>query len=115
MTNVLNAASLPLPAITSTPLGFTLTMRKDPFTQEYLQELGLNKRQIAAISFLRVHGTITNSQYQELNTVAARTAVNDLTDLVKKRIIERRGRSRRDTHYILSSKRGVDMLRSDDA
>ena len=90
-------------------------MRKDPFTQEYLQELGLNKRQIAAISFLRVHGTITNSQYQELNVVAARTAVNDLNDLIKKRIIERRGRSRRDTHYILSSERGVDMIRSDDA
>ncbi|MGI6504749.1 MAG: hypothetical protein ACOX0O_12700 [Candidatus Methanoculleus thermohydrogenotrophicum] len=66
MINVLNAASLPLPEIISTPLGFTLTMRKDPFTEEYLQELGLNKRQVAAISFLRVHGTITNSQYQEL-------------------------------------------------
>ena len=90
-------------------------MRKDPFTEEYLQELGLNKRQIAAISFLRVHGTITNSQYQELNTVAARTAVNDLNDLVRKRIVERRGRSRRDTHYSLSSERGVEMIRSDDA
>jgi len=90
-------------------------MRKDPFTEEYLQELKLNKRQVAAISFLRVHGTITNSQYQELNTVAARTAVNDLSDLVKKRIIERRGRSRRDTHYILPSRREVDMIRNDDA
>ena len=115
MINVLNAASLPLPEIISTPLGFTLTMRKDPFTEEYLQELKLNKRQVAAISFLRVHGTITNSQYQELNTVAARTAVNDLSDLVKKRIIERRGRSRRDTHYILPSRREVDMIRNDDA
>jgi len=106
MITVLNAAGLPLPAITSTPLGFTLTMRKDPFTEEYLQEFGLNKRQVAAISFLRVHGTITNSQYQELNTVAARTAVNDLTDLARKRIIERRGRSRRDTHYILAPAQG---------
>lgn len=113
MINVLNAASLPLPEIISTPLGFTLTMRKDPFTEEYLQELGLNKRQVAAISFLRVHGTITNSQYQELNAVAARTAVNDLNDLVRKRIAERRGRSRRDTHYILAPGEGGEQ--GDDA
>ena len=52
---------------------------------------------------------------QELNVVAARTAVNDLNDLIKKRIIERRGRSRRDTRYILPSRRGVDMIWSDDA
>ncbi len=82
-------------------------MRKDPFAEEYLQELGLNKRQVAAISFLRVHGTITNSQYQELNAVAARTAVNDFNDLIEKRIVERRGRSRRDTHYILALGEGL--------
>jgi len=34
MINVLNAASL--------PLGFTLRMRKDPFTEGYLQELGFS-------------------------------------------------------------------------
>lgn len=71
-----------------------------------MQELGLNKRQVAAISFLRVHGTITSGRYQELNAVAARTAVNDLNDLIGKRIIERKGRSRRDTHYILAPAQG---------
>lgn len=106
MINVLRDANLPLPEIMSLPLGFTLTMYKDPFTEEYMQELGLNKRQVAAISFLRVHGTITSGNYQELNAVAARTAVNDLNDLIGKRIVERRGRSRRDTHYILAPAQG---------
>ncbi len=110
MINVLSAVSLPLPEIASTPLGFTLTMRKDPFTREYLQKLGLNERQIAAIAFLRVHGTITNNQYQELNAVAARTALNDLNDLVRKHIVERRGRSRRDTHYLLAPPGALEKL-----
>ncbi|WP_342686168.1 hypothetical protein [Methanoculleus sp. UBA291] len=79
MINVLSAMSLPSPEIASTPLVFTFLLRKDPITREYLQEFGLNERQIAAVSFLRVHGTITSSQYQEFNAVAARPAVNDLT------------------------------------
>lgn len=80
-------------------------MRKDPFTKEFMQTLGLNERQLAAVSFLKEHDTITNNQYQRLNAVDARTALNDLNDLVEKRILERRGRSKRDTHYVLASLR----------
>ncbi|MDN7013316.1 hypothetical protein FGW20_09720 [Methanoculleus sp. FWC-SCC3] len=97
--------SLPSPEIISTPLGFTPVMRKDPFTKEFMQTLGLNERQLAAVSFLKEHDTITNNRYQRLNAVAARTALNDLNDLVEKRILERRGRSKRDTHYVLASLR----------
>ncbi|WP_214041538.1 ATP-binding protein [Methanoculleus sp.] len=98
----LEAVSLPSPEIISTPLGFTLVMRKDPFTKEFMQTLGLNERQLAAVSFLKEHDTITNNQYQRLNAIAARTALNDLNDLVDKHILERRGRSKRDTHYVLA-------------
>lgn len=49
---------------------------------------------------------VTSGKYQELNAVAARTAVNDLNDLIRKRIVERRGRSRRDTHYIFAPAQG---------
>ncbi|WP_067050955.1 ATP-binding protein [Methanofollis ethanolicus] len=98
----LEEGKLPTPEIVSTPLGFTLTMRMNLFTDGYLQELRLNDRQIAAVSFLKEHGTITNTQYQKLNTVAARTALRDLNEMVTKHILERRGTSRRDTHYVLS-------------
>ncbi|WP_298665986.1 ATP-binding protein [uncultured Methanofollis sp.] len=97
----LEEEKLPAPEIVSTPLGFTLTLRMNQFTDEFLQALDLNDRQIAAISFLKEHGTITNTQYQNLNAVAARTALRDLNDMVTKHILERRGISRRDTHYVL--------------
>lgn len=97
----LEEEKLPAPEIVSTPLGFTLTLRMNQFTDEFLQALDLNDRQIAAISFLKEHGTITNTQYQTLNAVAARTALRDLNDMVTKHILERRGMSRRDTHYVL--------------
>nr|WP_246269961.1 ATP-binding protein [Methanofollis tationis] len=97
----LKEENLPAPEIVSTPLGFTLTMRMSSFTDEYLQEIGLNERQIAAVSYLKEHGTITNGQYQELNAVGASTALRDLHDMVAKHVLERRGESRRDMHYVL--------------
>jgi len=89
------------PEIVSTPLGFTLIMRTSSFTDEYLQEIGLNERQIAAVSYLKEHGTITNGQYQKLTTVGASTALRDLNEMVTKHVLGRRGTSRRDMHYVL--------------
>ncbi|QYZ78967.1 transcriptional regulator [Methanofollis formosanus] len=97
----LKEEKLPAPEIVSTPLGFTITMRTSPFTDGFLQELGLNDRQIAAFSFLKEHGAITNGQYQKLNSVVASTALKDLNDMVTKHVLERRGTSRRDMHYVL--------------
>ncbi|MDD4255768.1 MAG: ATP-binding protein [Methanofollis sp.] len=97
----LKGEKLPVPEIVSTPLGFTITMRTSSFTDDYLRELGLNDRQIAAVSFLKEHGTITNTQYQNLAGVAASTALRDLNEMVTKHVLERRGTSRRGMHYVL--------------
>jgi hypothetical protein len=57
--------------------------------------------QIAAVSFLKEHGTITNTQYQNLTGVAASTALRDLNEMVTKHILERRG-----MHYVVFRGRG---------
>jgi len=64
--------------------------------------MGLNEQQISAIIYLKEHRRITNSQYQEINNISARTALNDLIDLMEMQVIERRGTSKKNIHYILT-------------
>ena len=65
-----------------------------------------NQRVEIAAPFLLGRFPVTNSQYQELTAVAARTALKDLNDMVAKHVLERRGTSRRDTHYVLFREMG---------
>lgn len=61
-----------------------MDMFKDNLTEEQLVKLGLNTRQIKAVSYMKEKGKITNAEYQEINRVSKRTATNDLTELVTK-------------------------------
>lgn len=61
-----------------------MDMFKDNLTEEQLVKLGLNTRQIKAVSYMKEKGKITNAEYQEINSVSKRTATNDLTELVTK-------------------------------
>jgi ATP-dependent DNA helicase RecG len=40
---------------------------KDRFTEEQLQKLGLNERQVKAVLYMKERGKITNKEYQEIN------------------------------------------------
>lgn len=66
--------------------------RKDIYNEEYLTSLGLNDRQIKAVLFAKEKGKITNSDYQNLNDISARTAVRDLELLVDKEILIMKGK-----------------------
>jgi ATP-dependent DNA helicase RecG len=79
--------------------GFIVTLFKDKFTEEQLQKLGLNDRQIKAVLYVKEKGRITNAEYQELNNVSKRTATNDLSELVEKYIILNRLGVSVETYY----------------
>lgn len=102
ITKALSSEGMPAPEIKNTPLGFTVYLQKDPWSEERLIRMGLNERQINAITYLKEHRRIANSQYQEINNISARTALNDLNDLMEKQVVERRGTSKKNIRYILA-------------
>ena len=65
---------------------------KNIYTEEYLQKLGLNERQIKAVMYVKERGRITNSEYQEIVNVSRQTASRDLSDLVDKEILTTKGK-----------------------
>lgn len=85
--------------------GFRVTFRKDIYTEEYLQGLGLNERQVKAVMYVKKRGRITNKEYQELNSVSKPMATIDLKELVTKAVLERIGKTGRGTEYILVKQR----------
>jgi len=94
-------AGMPIPAFSSSPLGFTLTMRKDLLNESSLREMKLNERQILAVERVKNGGSITSGDYQSLTGVSATTAFRDLKALVDLGILKREGPSKKKTRYIL--------------
>jgi ATP-dependent DNA helicase RecG len=77
-------AGLPEPELEERDGGFAVTLFKNNLTEEQLGKLGLNVRQLKAVSHMKEKGKITNAEYQEINNVSKRTATNDLAELVTK-------------------------------
>ena len=94
-------AGMPVPTFASTPLGFTLTMRMDTLSVNYLQRMELSDRQILAVERTKVEGSITRSAYQSLTGVSAATALRDLKALVDLGILEQVSPSKKKTRYVL--------------
>jgi ATP-dependent DNA helicase RecG len=84
-------AGLPEPALTERDGGFLVTLFKDRFTEEELQKLGLNDRQIKAVLYVKEKRKITNGEYQEINETSERTASREIAELVKINILEQAG------------------------
>jgi len=82
--NSCKAAGLPTPELNEKEGGFIVTLFKDRFSEEELQKIGLNARQIKAVLYVKEKGRITSSEYQEINSVSKRTATNDLSELGEK-------------------------------
>ena len=83
---------------------FGVTFSKDIYTEEYLRNLDLNKRQIKAVIYARDEGKITNKEYQEVAGVKERLATMELNDLVSKAILEKYGTTGRGTYYVCRNK-----------
>lgn len=65
-----------------------------------LVALGLNERQRRAVEYIQEHGRITNREYRELGKVSHEIAYRELSELITKGLIEKRGAGR-GTHYTL--------------
>ena len=55
---------------------------------------GINERQKKAVEYVEKHGSITNLQYQEINKTTRKTAMRDLSGLVKNGILIKYGKNR---------------------
>ena len=65
------------------------------FGKEYLEGLALNKRQIAAMEYIKKIGKITNKDYREMfPEISNETARLDLNTMVRKRLLNKRGEKR---------------------
>ena len=102
MMDACRKAGLPEPTIEEIAGGMQITFMKDVFSEKYLQQLGLNERQIKAVKYVKKNGKITNSDYQKLCEVSERTALRDLEDLSANSILQKKG-EKKGTYYELRS------------
>jgi len=86
---------------------FRTILPRDIFTENVLEGLGLNERQIQAVRYIKEKSRITNKQYQDLYGVGKRQASNDLNDLEKRQVLKRIGKTGRGTYYILRGTKGA--------
>lgn len=84
-------AGLPMPVMKEDGGGFIVKLFKDRFSEEELQKIGLNARQIKAVRYVKERGKITNSEYQEINETSERTASRDIAELIHKNVLEQSG------------------------
>jgi ATP-dependent DNA helicase RecG len=68
-----------------------------------LARLGLNERQQRAVLHVQEYGLITSREYRAINDIGKTMAYRELTDLVERGLLERRGEGR-STRYVLSER-----------
>jgi ATP-dependent DNA helicase RecG len=98
---------LPEPMFEELSNGLQVTFPKDTYTQPQLEKMGLSKRHITAILYLKKNGTINNQTYQTLCKTEKRTATRDLSELVKLRILEKSGNTGKGTIYRLTGAKSI--------
>ena len=92
--NSCKVAGLPTPTLEEDMGGFMVKLFKDKFSEEQLQRLGLNDRQIKAVLYAKEREKITNKEYQEINHISKRTAAYELVELVETyKIFKQQGES----------------------
>lgn len=94
-------AGLPEPQFEQRGGSFVTTMWRNWLTPEVLAGYNLNERQIKAIHYLKVHGTITNTAYQMESRSSKRTASRDLEELIGRELIEKVGTTGKGVFYRL--------------
>jgi len=94
-------AGLPEPQFRSEGDQFVATIWRDWLTDEVINELGLNERQVKAIQLVKEEGRITNKMYREAFGITDRTALRDLKELVKLEVFERVGETGQQTYYVV--------------
>jgi len=67
--------------------------------------MGLSDRQVQAVHYARERGAITNKGYRENSKVSTSLALRELIDLCTRGIFMKRGKTGRNTEYILNKTR----------
>jgi ATP-dependent DNA helicase RecG len=101
MIEEMKKAGLPEPELKEEMGGFSVYLRKDPYTEELLRSLGLNERQIKAVMYVKGKGKITNKEYQELNEVSNKTAYLELAGLVEKGVFTIEGMGKKTFYKVM--------------
>lgn len=94
MINLCKECGLPEPDFNNYEHGigaFSVIFYKDIYTEENLVKMGLNKRQIEAVLYVKNKGRITNKEYQKINNCHRNTATQDLSELVANGILKESG------------------------
>lgn len=104
MIELCREAGLPEPDFELRQGSFVITLWRDWLTQEVLAKLALNDRQRQALSYLKIHGKISNTEYQQVTNAIKKTATRDLNVLKGKGIIEQKGSRGPGVHYVLAKK-----------
>jgi len=97
-------AGLPEPDFEQRGPHFVVTLWRDWLTETVIDMLKLNDRQKKAIFFAKQNGSITNRQYREFTKITDRTALRDIKELIKKRVLHKIGTTGRAIHYVIKSK-----------
>lgn len=90
---------LPKPIFKNEGNDFWLIFRKDIYFKENLEEFGLNDRQILALLKWKNDKEITNSKYSTKFNISESTALRDLSELVKKELLIKKG-EKKNTKYL---------------
>lgn len=101
MASELEAAAMPLPTFSSEQGRFRLTFHRQILTEDLLKSMGLSKRQLLAISYVKAHETISNAEYQSIAGISKSTATRELKELKLKDILLSEGVVGRGTVYRL--------------
>jgi len=106
MAKALREAGLPDPTFEAEGVGrFRVVVRQDPFTEAFLQELGLNNRQLKAVAYIRQHGEMSNRDYRELTGLSDETARKEIAQLRDRGVLVAVGKGR-STAYVLKKRVG---------
>jgi len=91
MIELCREAGLPEPQFEQRGGFFVTTLWRDWLTPEVLAGYNLNERQLKAITYLKIKGEITNSEYQELTGSQSQTALRDLRGLLSSGLVAKSG------------------------
>jgi len=94
MIDALKGDGLPEPIFEENSGGFQVTFLKESYSKEYLNQIGLNERQIKAVAYLRDAQEITNAKYQEINNIGKSISAVELQELIDKGIINKIGKGK---------------------
>ncbi len=85
-----------------------VTLWRDWLTENIVNLLKLNDRQISGLNLFKMGRKLTTMEYQDAVECSRRTAIRDLDDLLEKGVITRKGAGR-GAHYVLDRKRAINV------